>query len=60
MNAELQIGYLDPGAGSILLQLLVGGLLGVGIFFRRSIASLSRIFRRGDRLSTDQPPANLG
>jgi len=26
--------YLDPGAGSMILQMLLGGLAGVALFFR--------------------------
>jgi hypothetical protein len=26
--------YLDPGSGSIILQLVLAGLLAVGVFFR--------------------------
>jgi hypothetical protein len=26
--------YLDPGAGSMVLQMLLGGLAGVSLFFR--------------------------
>lgn len=27
--------YLDPGTGSILLQALLAGLLGIGVFWRK-------------------------
>jgi hypothetical protein len=43
-------GYLDPGTGSYILQLLVGGLLGglfaIGLFWKRVIAFVKRLFRR--------------
>jgi hypothetical protein len=26
--------YIDPGTGSLLLQAVLGGLAGVGVFFR--------------------------
>lgn len=42
-------GYLDPGTGSYVLQLLIGGLLGglfaVGLFWKRILAFVKRIFR---------------
>jgi len=42
-------GYLDPGTGSYVLQLIIGGLLGglfaVGLFWKRVIAFVKRIFR---------------
>ena len=42
-------GYLDPGTGSYIIQLLVGGLLGglfaIGLFWRRVIAFVKRLFK---------------
>ena len=42
-------GYLDPGTGSYIIQLLVGGLLGglfaIGLFWKRVIAFVKRLFR---------------
>ena len=29
------IGYIDPGVGSIILQVVVAGLLSASMFFRR-------------------------
>ncbi len=43
----LMLGYIDPGSGTILLQLLVGSLIGAGLFFRQGIGRLMRVFRRG-------------
>jgi hypothetical protein len=40
------LGYLDPGTGSMLLQLLVGGIAAVGVaakFYWRRILRLLRI-----------------
>ncbi len=41
-------GYLDPGTGSYILQLLVGGLLGglfaLGLFWKRVLAFVKRLF----------------
>ena len=46
---QLAYGYLDPGTGSYVLQLLIGGLLGglfaVGLFWRKVFAFVKRIFR---------------
>jgi hypothetical protein len=43
--------YLDPGTGSYVVQLLIGGLLGglfaLGVFWRRVLAFFRRLFRRG-------------
>jgi hypothetical protein len=47
---ELAYGYLDPGTGSYILQLLIGGLLGglfaIGLFWRRVVAWVKRMFTR--------------
>jgi len=39
--------YLDPGSGSILIQLLVAGLLGAGILLRVSWKKILKLFKRG-------------
>jgi len=42
-------GYLDPGTGSYIIQLLVGGLLGglfaIGLFWKRVVAFVKRLFK---------------
>lgn len=43
-------GYLDPGTGSYILQMLLGvlfgGLFAIGLFWRRVTASVKRLFSR--------------
>jgi hypothetical protein len=42
----LLLGYLDPGTGSMLLQLLVGGIAAIGVaakFYWRRILRILRI-----------------
>jgi hypothetical protein len=43
--------YLDPGTGSYVVQLIIGGLLGglfaLGVFWRRVLALFKRLFKRG-------------
>lgn len=39
--------YLDPGSGSILIQLLLAGLLGAGILLRSSWSRIQKLFKRG-------------
>ena len=36
--------YLDPGSGSILIQLLVAALLGSGLFIRSQWTKIKKIF----------------
>lgn len=45
------LAYLDPGAGSLLLQLLVAGAAGLAVFLRlqgRRLLALLRRRRKGD------------
>lgn len=50
----MPFGYIDPGSGSMLLQVLLAGLLAVPFFFRRVIADTwHRV--RGDR--SEEPRA---
>jgi len=37
--------YIDPGSGSLIYQTALAVLLGAGFFFRRTLASISRLFR---------------
>jgi len=46
---QLSLAYIDPAAGTLLLQTLIGGALGAVAFFRRSIAqAFRRLFGRKD------------
>jgi len=51
--------YLDPGTGSYVVQLLIGGLLGglfaLGVFWRRVLAFFKRFFKRGSSDEESQP-----
>ncbi|MCA9726086.1 MAG: hypothetical protein R3E12_01030 [Candidatus Eisenbacteria bacterium] len=38
--------YLDPGSGSMILQLLAAGLVTATVVFRRSLARVVGLFRR--------------
>ena len=37
-----QLGYLDPGTGSIIIQAIIGVAAGIAVFGRRTIHSVSR------------------
>ena len=39
-----QNAYLDPGSGSILIQLLLAAILGLGVMFRSQLANLKNLF----------------
>ncbi len=46
--------YLDPGSGSMLLQLLLGGLAGLGVIVKLYWHRVQDFF--GVRKKTDDPP----
>jgi hypothetical protein len=48
----LTLAYLDPGSGSLLLQILIAGMLS-GLFFMK--ASLGHLRASVDRLFRSQP-----
>ena len=45
----LTLGYIDPGSGSMLLQVILAGVLAVPFFFRRVIADTWHKVRGTDR-----------
>jgi hypothetical protein len=43
------LAYIDPGSGSMLLQVILAGLLAVPFFFRRTVADVwHRVRGNGD------------
>ena len=46
--------YIDPGSGSMLLQVLLAGILAVPFFFRRTISDIWHRVRGGEP-STEEP-----
>ena len=51
--------YLDPGTGSFMMQILVGAVLGgmvaVGVFWRKLTAFLRRLFTGGAKDDKPEP-----
>ena len=45
--------YLDPGSGSILLQLLLAAILGLGIILRTQWSKIKSFFKRNDEIDAD-------
>jgi hypothetical protein len=37
--------YIDPGSGSLIYQTALAMLLGAGFYFRKTLASIARLFR---------------
>ncbi len=51
------IGYIDPGAGSLLLQMLIAGAVGAVTFFRRSILGFLCFWKRPKEPAPDPESA---
>lgn len=47
------LAYIDPGSGSMLLQVILAGLLAVPFFFRRTVAGFWHRIRGGGTDSAD-------
>jgi hypothetical protein len=43
-TAAPAFAYIDPGSGGMLLQVLLGSVLGLAVWFRRVIGSFFRKF----------------
>ena len=51
------LAYLDPGSGSMLLQLVLGGAAAVGIGFKMTWRRLLRFLLLDRKLSDPETPA---
>jgi hypothetical protein len=49
--------YIDPGAGSLLIQALIAGLLSIPFFFRTAIRSTLQRLRRTPTAADEQGDA---
>jgi hypothetical protein len=49
--------YIDPGSGSMLIQVLIAGVLAVPFFFRNAIAGVVRRIR-GERSEASSDPTD--
>jgi hypothetical protein len=43
--------YIDPGSGSMLIQMLIGAVVAAGVFFRRIKSLFVQFFKRKDKSS---------
>ncbi|MCU0360966.1 MAG: hypothetical protein MUF75_09660 [Bacteroidia bacterium] len=43
---SFHILYIDPGTGSLLLQLIAGGLIASAVFFKKTWLSFLSMFRK--------------
>lgn len=40
--------YIDPGTGSLLLQVIIGGIVTFGLFFKNKLKAIFSIFKKKD------------
>lgn len=45
---DLILAYIDPGSGSLIIQVLIASLIAIPVFFRHQIARLTGFARRGE------------
>jgi hypothetical protein len=61
---HLVFAYIDPGAGSLVIQAIIAGLVSIPFFFRNAIRSTIGRFRRkpssGDAVSESAAPEDTG
>jgi hypothetical protein len=50
------LAYLDPGSGSIIVQVLIAGLMAVGIVVKVFWKKIKGIFSRPAEKNEDDPP----
>jgi len=50
--------YIDPGSGSMLLQVILAGILAVPFFFRRTISDVWHRVRGGQPAEEAAPPTS--
>lgn len=53
-NVPNIILYIDPGTGSLLLQIVVGGIIASAMFFKRIWYSIFSIFKKNDESEKEE------
>ena len=46
---HLVFGYIDPGAGSLVIQAIIAGIVSIPFFFRNAIRNTIGRLRRGSQ-----------
>jgi hypothetical protein len=49
---HLELAYIDPGSGSLIVQAVIATLIAVPFFFRQQIGRIIRTVRRQDETTT--------
>jgi hypothetical protein len=55
---HLELAYIDPGSGSLIIQAVIATVIAVPFFFRQQIARIMRTVRRRNEPATDVPPSD--
>jgi hypothetical protein len=42
------LAYIDPGSGSMIIQVLIASIIAIPVLLRNRIAQAARILRRGN------------
>jgi len=42
----MKMVYLDPGSGSLFIQMLIASLAGIGLYFLSKLRSIKKLFRK--------------
>ena len=43
---DMILAYIDPGSGSLIIQVLIASLIAIPVFFRNQIARVTGLSRR--------------
>ncbi len=54
-----ELAYLDPGSGSLIIQLLIAGLVGAGFIIKTYWKKITRFFRRSPAENSEQKAVNF-
>ena len=52
VEPDYALAYIDPSAGGLLVQILLGGIAGIGVLVKLYWGKLTKLFRRE---KDDQP-----
>jgi len=55
---DMILAYIDPGSGTVVLQMLIAGAIGCLAFFRGYLAKFFRSFRSKKDLAGEADSAN--
>jgi hypothetical protein len=60
VSGKLAFSYLNPRTGSLILQVLIGGVLSLAFLVKLFWRQLTGIFRRSDESATELSPERAG